>query len=58
MIMVKSIRQTIAGLVDHFHRFPETLAAALRERHRQTVLIDQEAERIDRIRNPVKYRCK
>ncbi|HEY5345906.1 MAG TPA: hypothetical protein VIK62_06140 [Verrucomicrobiae bacterium] len=56
--MFKSIRQTIAGLVEHFHRFPEMLAAALKERQRQMALIEQEAERLDRIRNPSKYRLK
>ncbi len=56
--MAKSIRQTLAGLVDFFHQFPERLAAALKERQRQMALIDQEAERLDRIRNPSKYRFK
>ena len=56
--MSKSIRQTITGLAARFHRFPKTLAAVLKERQRQTVLIDQEAERLDRIRNPSKYRLK
>lgn len=58
MTMLKSIRQACAPLLDWFHQFPEILAAALKERQRQTVLIEQEAERIDRIRNPSKYRLK
>jgi hypothetical protein len=56
--MAKTLRQTIAGLVDHFQQFPERLAAAAKERHQQTVLIEQEAERLDRIRHPEKYRGK
>ena len=56
--MAKSMRQIIAGWVAHFQRFPELLAATLKARQRQTALIEQEAERLDRIRNPSKYRFK
>ena len=58
MTMLKSIRQTCARLSDWFQRFPEIWAAALKGRQRQTALIDREAERLDRIRNPSKYRFK
>ena len=58
MTMAKSIRQTIAGFVEYFHRLPEIWVSVLKERQRQTVLIEQEAERLDRIRNPSKYRGK
>ncbi len=58
MTMIKTIRQTITGIVEHFRRFPEFYAAALKARRQQVVLIDQEVERLDRIRNPSKYRLK
>ena len=48
----------MARLLDHFHRLPEMLAAAVKERQRQIALIEQEAERLDRLRNPSKYRLK
>jgi hypothetical protein len=35
---------------------PQTIANAVRQRGRQTVLNEREAERLDRIRNPSKYR--
>jgi hypothetical protein len=56
--MFQSLRQTAACLVNYCRRFPEMLAAALKERQRQAVAIEQEAERLDRIRNPSKYRGK
>jgi hypothetical protein len=36
--------------------FPELVARAGRLRIRRTVMIEREAERLDRIRNPLKYR--
>lgn len=56
--MAKTLRQTIAGLVDHFQQFPKIIAAATKERQRQTLLMAEETERLDRIRHPEKYRGK
>jgi len=58
MNQLKNICQACARLRDHFYRFPETLAAALKARQQQTALVEQEAERLDRLRNPSKYRGK
>ena len=37
---------------------PQTVVNAVRQRGRQAVLNEHEAERLDRIRNPSKYRGK
>jgi hypothetical protein len=37
---------------------PQTIANAAKERERQRVLDEHEVERLDRIRNPSKYRGK
>jgi len=37
---------------------PQTIANASKQRAQQTAIDEQEAERLDRIRNPSKYRCK
>lgn len=49
---------TFARLLEQIRRLPQTIANVAKERQRQTVLNDQEAERLDRIRNPSKYRGK
>jgi len=53
-----SIYVTIFQLFKQIRQLPQTLANAAKARQRQTVLNDQEAERLDRIRNPSKYRGK
>ena len=35
--------------------FPQSVANAVQQRRRQVVLNELEAERLDRIRNPLKY---
>ena len=45
-------------LLKHICSLPQTLADAAKARQRQAILNDQEAERLDRIRNPSKYRGK
>ena len=51
MKMLKLIWRTLIDL-------PENIAVIFRQRRRQTVLNEQETERLDRIRNPEKYRGK
>jgi len=51
MKMLRPIWQTLIHL-------PENIADFFRQRQRQTVLDEQETERLDRIRNPEKYRGK
>jgi hypothetical protein len=49
---------TFKQLVQKICRLPQIIANALEERQRQTVLNQLEVERLDRIRNPSKYRGK
>jgi hypothetical protein len=56
--MLKQILETIRALLVWAGRLPETVATARKERQRRDVLAEGEAERLDRIRNPSKYRCK
>ena len=56
--MFKTIYLDFIRLLKHLRRLPQTFAQALQARQRQTVLVEQEAERLDRIRNPSKYRGK
>ncbi len=51
MNMLKLIWQTLI-------RLPENIADIFKQRRRQTVLNEHETERLDRIRNPEKYRGK
>jgi hypothetical protein len=49
---------TLTQLLQQIRSLPQIIANAAKERQRQTVLNDLEAERLDRIRNPSKYRGK
>jgi hypothetical protein len=58
MNALKLICRTLVQLVKQTCMLPQTLANAIRERRQQTVLNEREVERLDRIRNPSKYRGK
>ena len=58
MHTLKHIYLTLVQLVKRACLLPKTIANAVKQRQRQTVLNELEAERLDRIRNPSKYRCK
>jgi hypothetical protein len=47
MLLVRLLKQACL--------LPRTIANAVNQRQRQTVLNEREAERLDRIRNPSKY---
>lgn len=49
---------TLAELIQKICLIPKKLAGAARERQLQIVRNEQEVERLDRIRNPSKYRGK
>ena len=51
----KLICLTIIQLAKQAWLLPQSIANAVEQRRRQTVLIELEAERLDRIRNPSKY---
>jgi len=55
---LKHICLTLMRLIKQACLFPQTIAHAIKQRQRQTVLDEHEAERLDRIRNPWKYRGK
>ena len=58
MNILKLIYQTIVQLGKQVGQLPQTIANAVRQRQQQTILNELEAERLDRIRNPSKYRGK
>lgn len=45
--IIQSVKQALL--------LPQTVANAVKQRRRQTVLNEHEVERLDRIRNPSKY---
>jgi len=56
--MLKHIYLTFLRLLQQVRRLPQTIANIARERREQIVLDELEVERLDRIRNPSKYRGK
>jgi hypothetical protein len=56
--MLKSISTAFSPWLQPFRWLSQTFAKILKARQRQTMLVAQEAERLDRIRNPSKYRGK
>jgi hypothetical protein len=55
MRILKLLLQGFVVLVKHARALPRTASMAVKQRRRQTVLDELEAERLDRIRNPSKY---
>lgn len=49
---------TITGIIQRIRRLPQAVANVVKQRQRQIVLNKLEVERLDRIRNPSKYRGK
>jgi type IV secretory pathway VirB4 component len=58
MNALKHICQSIIQLVKQVGALPQMIANASKQRQRQAVLNEREAERLDRICNPSKYRGK
>jgi len=58
MKTLKLICLTLIQLVKQACLLPQTLANAIKARRQQIVLNEREVERLDRIRNPSKYRGK
>ena len=58
MNTLKLICLTAFLLVKQAWLLPQSIALALKQRRQQTVLNELEVERLDRIRNPSKYRGK
>ena len=55
MNILKLIYLTIIQVAKQAWLLPQTIARAVAQRRRQTVLDEHEVERLDRIRNPSKY---
>ena len=55
MNTLKLIWLTLVQLVKQGWLLPQKATIAVRQRRRQAVLNEHEAERLDRIRNPSKY---
>lgn len=58
MHTLKQFFLTIFLLIKQAFLFPQTIAIAVRQRKRQSLLNASEAERLDRIRNPSDYEGK
>jgi len=58
MKILNLIYLTIIHLVKQAWSLPQTFANAIKQRQRQIILNEREVERLDRIRNPSKYRGK
>lgn len=52
---LKLIGLTLIEWIKQAGQLPETIAHIFKQRRRQSVLKEWEAERLDRIRNPSKY---
>jgi len=55
MYILKLICMTFIQLVKQAWLLPQSIADAVKQRRRQVVRNEREAERLDRIRNPSKY---
>jgi hypothetical protein len=58
MNTLKLVWMTFVQLVRQACQLPQEIVKAVKHRQRQTVLDKREAERLDRICNPLKYRGK
>ena len=58
MKTLKLVWLTFIQLVKQVCLIPKTIARLIREKRQQAILDKREAERLDRICNPIKYRGK
>ena len=58
MTKLKPIALAIIRLIKQCWLLPQTIATAVRQRRQRVILDELEVERLDRIRNPSKYRGK
>ena len=56
MEILKLIWQTIMELIKQAWQLPRSVATAVKRKRQRRGLNDHEAERLDRLRNPSKYR--
>jgi hypothetical protein len=55
--LLTRVRQELGELAGYLYRLPEIIIEQNRLRRQQAGRDVEEAERLDRIRNPHKYRC-
>ncbi len=58
MNILKRIWLAVGQRIKQVGSLPQTIASAIKHRQQRTILNELEAERLDRIRNPSKYRGK
>jgi hypothetical protein len=58
MTLLKLIGETLVQLIKNAWALPKTISNAIKHRQQQVIINEMEAERLDRIRNPSKYRGK
>ena len=58
MNVLKHIRLTLGQLSHRVRLWPQNIAAVFQQRRQRAVRNELEVERLDRIRNPAKYRGK
>ena len=58
MNTIKHIFQALYQMIKQLCALPKTLASYSKDRRERAVRAENEAERLDRIRNPSKYRGK
>ena len=58
MNLLKLIGLTFVQLVKQVWLLPQTISNAIKHRQQQIIINELETERLDRIRNPSKYRGK
>ncbi len=58
MSPLKNIGQTLVKLVKQACFLPTTISNSIKHRQQQLIVNEHETERLDRIRNPHKYRGK
>jgi hypothetical protein len=56
--ILKTIGLAILQLFKQVWALPQTISEALKQRQQRTIMHELETERLDRIRNPEKYRGK
>jgi len=56
--ILKHAGQTLVQLARQIISLPQTIANFFKQRRLQVILVERETERLDRIRNPDKYRGK
>ena len=58
MNILKQVGLTLVQLASQIISLPQTIAKFSKQRRLQIILVERETERLDRIRNPDKYRGK